>query len=181
MKKIVLALAVGLIALGVQANSVNWAISTTATGTSYGNSANLGSFTAYLIQDSAWTGKAADLDNAVANTDWATSKDTGSARQYKTANPVVSTTSLDAGTYNFYVVLSDGTQYWASEAQQATVYEPGSTDPNNKSINLVFSGATAITAASLQTHSDAGGVPEPTSAMLLLMGGAMLALRRKKK
>lgn len=181
MKKIMFALAVGLIALGAQANYIKWSITTTANSANYANSADLSAFTAYLIEESDWTGKAADLANAVASASWATSKDTGSARQYKTAVPVTSETTMTTGDYNFYVILSDGNQYWASSAQVGTVYEAGSTDPNNKSVSLAFSGATAITTASLQTHSDAGGAPEPTSAMLLLVGGAMLALRRRQK
>ena len=79
------------------------------------------------------------------------------------------------------MVLSDGTHYWASDSRVGTVYEAGSTDPNNKSVTLQFTGASAPTAASIQTHSDAGDVPEPTSGLLLLVGGAMLALRRKQK
>jgi len=183
MKKIMFAMAVGLIAIGAQANSVNWSVTSTAGGTYYASSADLSAYTAYLIQESAWTGKAADLKNATASTTWATSTDNGKGRQYKTATPVVSDTTLSAGDYNFYVVLSDGTHYWASDSKAATVYEPGSTDPNNKAISLAFTGATAITAASIQTHTDAGtgDVPEPTSGLLLLVGGAMLALRRKQK
>ena len=182
MKKIMFALAVGLIAIGVQANSVNWAFSSTASSTYYADSANLASSTAYLIQASDWTGKADDLSKAVGSATWATSKDTGTARQYKTANPVVSETTLAKGDYSFYVVLSDGSNYWASDAKTATVYEPGSTDPNNKSISVQLSGATAVTTASLQSFSGGGsGVPEPTSGLLLLVGGAMLALRRKQK
>lgn len=183
MKTIMFAMAVGLIAIGVQANSVKWSVTSTANSANYATSADLADYTAYLIQAGDWTGKAADLKNATASTEWVTAKDTGTARQYKTATPVTSETTLDTGDYNFYVVLSDGTHYWASEAKVGTVYELGSTDPNNKTVGIALSGADAIKAASIQTHTDAGtgGVPEPTSGLLLLVGGAMLALRRKQK
>ena len=181
MKRIMFALTIGLIVASVQANSVKWELTTTANSTYYGTSADLSTYKAYLVQEADWTGKLADLDNAVAQASWATSKDTGTARQYKTGS-VESTTTLATGDKNFYVVLSDGSNYWASDAKTATVYEAGSTDPNNKAITIQLSGASAITTASLQSFSGGGsGVPEPTSGLLLLVGGAMLALRRKQK
>ena len=182
MKKIMFTLAIGLIVASVQANAVKWELTTTASSTYYGTSADLSTYTAYLVQESDWTGKLADLENAVAQASWATSKDTGTARQYKTGS-VESTTTLATGDKSFYIVLSDGSNYWASDAKTATVYEAGSTDPNNKAITIQLSGASAITTASLQSFSGggSGGVPEPTSGLLLLVGGAMLALRRKQK
>ena len=182
MKKIMFTLAVGLIAIGTQANVVSWSFTSTAGGTYYADSADLGGYTAYLIQTADWTGKVADLDKATASATWATATDNGKGRQYKTATPVNSETTLTTGDYNFNVVLSDGTHYWASDSRVGTVYEAGSTDPNNKSVTLQFTGATAPTATSIQSFSGGGsGVPEPTSGLLLLVGGAMLALRRKQK
>ena len=87
---------------------------------------------------------------------------------------VVTTDKLTAGTtYDFYYVITDG--------------DKGSLQSTTKSVMGLATGSAAVSWGNQKTFtSDAnnwkgGDVPEPTSGLLLLIGGAMLALRRKQK
>ena len=82
----------------------------------------------------------------------------------------------------YYVLVSSDTFYVDPTAVTVTtgdIYEKGSSSPGP-----------IVTSTSASTHtyggfsgggSGGGDVPEPTSGLLLLVGGAMLALRRKQK
>ena len=87
---------------------------------------------------------------------------------------VVTTDKLAAGTtYDFYYVITDG--------------DKGTLTSTTKSAMGAATGSASINWGNQKTYtSDAnnwkgGDVPEPTSGLLLLVGGAMLALRRKQK
>lgn len=58
----------------------------------------------------------------------------------------------------------------------ADVYTPPTPPPTEPATLAAFSNSGTVTPA-----GPGPGVPEPTSGLLLLMGGAMLALRRKQK
>ena len=99
----------------------------------------------------------------------------------KANNGLVAATTVQvadalAGTVaNFYITFEDGGTFTSA----------------NKSVAIVNSASTASVlnfgnmASQTQDSSKWGGggedVPEPTSGLLLLIGGAMLALRRKQK
>ena len=51
----------------------------------------------------------------------------------------------------------------------------------DKTVNLAMGSWTQISAPTPPTPPGPGPIPEPTSGLLLLVGGAMLALRRKQK
>ena len=54
-------------------------------------------------------------------------------------------------------------------------------DPMTQDTWAVFSNPTAFQASDWQTmEASSGGTPEPTSGLLLLIGGSLLALRRKR-
>ena len=95
--------------------------------------------------------------------------------------------SYNAGdTASFYAVVYDASSiagannYVISDVVSATVGASGA------NISLAFGSMKATTTAnkfltSLNNGWTSANVPEPTSALLLLVGGAMLALRRKQK
>ena len=77
---------------------------------------------------------------------------------------------LTAGqTYDFYIVLTEGDKQFTS---------------TTKSISAVETGSATINFGSLKTATQTAGnwaaVPEPTSGLLMLLGMAGLALRRKR-
>ena len=83
-----------------------------------------------------------------------------------------------AGDKFYYVLVSSDESTFYVDPSAATVaagniYEKGSSGTGTLD---------TITASSSHTYGAfGGGVPEPTSGLLLLVGGAMLALRRKQK
>ena len=99
----------------------------------------------------------------------------------KVATTSTSKDSLTAGqNYNLaFVVFSDG-QYYLSGTKTASAW-----DGETYLESLAQKASWDATAYSADNWKTPGGtqpdVPEPTSALLLLMGGAMLALRRKQK
>ena len=78
---------------------------------------------------------------------------------------------------NYLMVMFDPTTpdyYWAGQYNVTGVSDlttPGS----------IYDDSWAIGYGTTQAVTTSGGVPEPTSGLLLLIGGAMLALRRKQK
>ncbi len=71
------------------------------------------------------------------------------------------------------IVLDDGGKYLVSGAARGVSYTDSPDDGSASQFNMTANGWKTYTPAS----SD---VPEPTSGVLLLVGGAMLALRRKR-
>ena len=181
MKKLIItAIASVLIGSVANATCVNWGFTSSAYGADYAASADLSGYSAYLILSSDWTGEKADLDKAFqGNVAFTTSMDNGSVRAYGVAgHEYENTNSSLSGDQLFKIVLSDGNKFWASEDVTGTAYTKGSTDPSNKSINLIMTGAASIKAADVKSFS--GDVPEPTSGLLIMLGMAGLALRRRR-
>ena len=81
----------------------------------------------------------------------------------------------------FYAVLvQNGDKCSFYNAGQVTGTTAASS-PTDLKLNPGWTGTTALTDGGFVVAHQSGGVPEPTSGLLLLIGGAMLALRRKQK
>ena len=81
----------------------------------------------------------------------------------------------------YAMVLVNGDDMYYSTFQ-VTEYVSATTPKQDKTINADWSGSDYLgDPARKGTVTGGGGVPEPTSGLLLLIGGAMLALRRKQK
>ena len=148
---------------------------------------DLSGYTAYFVLASDWTdGKFETLDNNKIDTATINKSVSGTTTTY-TTGAIESTTSMAAGSdkKTFTIVLvddSDHTHYYAGNTQ-ATVYEAGATSGVTQgSWSMAGTAALSVTQFNANTFADAStDVPEPTSGLLLLVGGAMLALRRKQK
>ena len=98
---------------------------------------------------------------------------------YDTPTGIVQTdiTNYSDGTYLFYVELIN----YNTGATNSTGYKWGYGDL--VSSGYVSMGATDIPTvyANAAAHSNFAAAPEPSSGLLLLIGGAMLALRRRRQ
>ena len=162
MKKIMLALAVAVLAVAANAASFKWTAANIygADGNKYAGEVTL---MAYAVG-----GTAAD---AFAVTTF-TPTTAGSV------STTFSSDSLVGGTYyNFFFTATqtiDGKDYVFTSAEKQNIQAQATSTPGIGFGNM----ATATQAAGAWAAAD---VPEPTSGLLLLLGVAGLALRRKQK
>ena len=187
MKKLMIALAAVAVAAVVQAASINWAVTANTWYLSNGTSKAPAGTAVYLINAANWSTIEAAIQGGATSF---TTSDTGILAVGATSNAkgavsgTATSTALTAGTsYDFAYLVFDttdasDTKYFASATINRAAYDP--TDP-------VYSETTSITfmAAQYTTSTLSGGwqsaaVPEPTSGLLMLLGMAGLALRRKR-
>ena len=180
MKKLVVIAAVAAAVVSAKAASVDWNVAGTSAQTGY---------TVYLLTsiadsyDSAADLAAAAVGSAtiakngrVYGTGDQTSKGAGiTADSMKNAYYAI-VSSADATSFN-YVSLGD---------LSGRVYNPDNqeTSPgqyNSTSAAQILAGTSKNFGGSTPTPPGPGPIPEPTSGLLLVVGGAMLALRRKQK
>ena len=180
MKKLMIALAVVAMAAITQAASFDW--KTSATGKIYeaGTTTLLDSGTAYIF-DAASVSQQTVLSAFLDDKTWTT----GSLDSKAVSSGVIAATKGEAfsyGTagnnYNFYVALVDGDNIFISDTVAVTApavsYEQASFGLKNPSQAAAFE-STTFSAGGWYT-----AVPEPTSGLLLLLGMAGLALKRKR-
>ena len=190
MKKIMFFLAAIVLAVGVQGAAISWKMGTAikapnADGSLGTANAGAGTLSMYVWLVDQATYNAATADSIIAdysgNLSTATASVTGkSGAAGGTATTDGLSYSTTENTTYYGIVL---TQYKSGDtemyiANKATaVINTAGTDGSalNLSKNWGGTGGPAITSWS------SAGVPEPTSGLLLLIGGAMLALRRKQK
>ena len=154
MKKMVVMLAMVLAAIAANAASVKWSAANLYA--SDGVSKFTGEVTLHCVE-------LADFSKTV------TATSTGA----------ISATTIDlpgdtaGSTLNFYMTFVDNGKMFTSDNKAAAI--PATAAP----ATLAFGNMTSATKD--PSNWGGGDAPEPTSGLLLLIGGAMLALRRKQK
>ena len=185
MKKIMMAMLVVACAAGVQAATVNWQMAGAKSAKIYGADGTTvfgktAGDTMYLINadslNSILSAMGGDSFNAATTEGIFGSTTTFSATHGGMTASLTSDDKLTAGQqYNFAVLLIQGDKYMVSTSQSkfpSTAEAPTNITWSN-STHLAGAGATW---QSIPTES----IPEPTSGLLLLLGVAGLALKRKR-
>ena len=187
MKKVIIGLAAIVMASATQAAAVSWKVTT-------GNSAYAGmDVYAFTAADLAAT-TALEACKSTTASDWTSffaKGDKGTtAGSGNRIGQEGGTTGIAAGDNLTFVIVdgsvAEGSNYYVFSPVSipaANVYEPPASGAQWNSLkagDLTLAGSGKFTAGSTPTP-DPDPLPEPTSGLLLLVGGAMLALRRKQK
>lgn len=184
MQKLMFMLAAVVMAVGVQGASVWW----TCAGVVNGDGASVSGL-AYFVNAAtlshddalALKGKGAAAILEALGSSYSFSGSSGNYNVTK-ANAVANTTlglSADGGEYDVYLVLfdtatiTDGSNFYVTDVKSLTAYAGAEDVSSVKWGNLAS--ATGVSGAWVSAS-----VPEPTSGLLMLVGLAGLALRRRR-
>ena len=181
MKKIILTLAAVTVAVGAHAAVANWSAScsniydgTGATAAKWSGVAYIFAVSESVTQDSIWNtfSTGGDISNSAAATL------TAVAGTISGANGVFSYGEQGGGSYSYFMVLVDGDNILITKTLTATANGTAT----NKALGF---GSLLNTSKELPTQGSYAigswaAAPEPTSGLLLLLGMAGLALKRKR-
>ena len=185
MKKLIVMLSIAGAAFMSHAAAVYW----TCTNVYAGNDSDTVSGIAYFLttdmlayEDAqALQGKGASAITAALGSAYSYQGSAGAFGVGSSAAVANATLGLsDATTYQAYLMIfdtaevTDSSKFYLTDVKSLTTMGGTST-------SQVKWGTQKTATQSSANWSSAGAIPEPTSALLLLMGGAMLALRRKQK
>ena len=190
MKKLLMFIAVVASACAVNAATIQWGAGICEADGVTAVSANQ---VAYLIwSDTAFSGLASSLDTGAGTTDnggsvvsthAVTSTEAGTDYGFKAS---FSRADADGGVNGYYQILlanPAGDKFAVIDAGQISGISD-STGSGTLMVNVNWddpSGKFLGDSGYVGTVSGGGGIPEPTSGLLLLIGGSLLALRRKQK
>ena len=174
MKKMMMFIAALVCAVGLQAAQVQWG---GAIQNADGSDTLPAGTQAFLLWSDSAISQPASFDGktGVVSTYTLTSDDSNGWGFFATYDKPGS----DVNGY-YAVLVQSGDKYSFYDAGQITGTTPAS-GPTSIMVNADWQGTATLTSGGFVVAHQSGGVPEPTSGLLLLVGGAMLALRRKQK
>lgn len=173
MKKMLMFIAAIACAVGLQAATVQWG---GAIQNADGSDTLPAGTKAYLLWSDSAISQPAKFDGTtgVVSTYTLTADDS--------MNWVFSADYTKAGDVNgFYAVLVQSGDYYSFYNAGQVTGTTAASAPTDLKLNADWQGTATLTSGGFVVAHQSGGVPEPTSGLLLLIGGAMLALRRKQK
>ena len=190
MKKLMVALATVVTAAAVQAASVDWSVANSSWTLNNNTKAEAG-YTVYLINGATaldTIAKAIDDKTGAFNSDqtWVFGSSTTANARGAVAKSTTTTEKLTQGTsYDFSVLIIDATntsdiRYMVSGISTQMAYKVGDDEAASVSFGATHLGVNALTYDSTNAANGWVAVPEPTSGLLLLIGVAGLALKRKR-
>ena len=182
MKKLMIALAAVAMAAGVQAASVYW----TATNVYAGNTTDKNSGIAYFLTTSmasvdSWASlSGADAFTTALSGKYSWTPGTAGTYSVTSANAVENATLglSDETAYTGYLIIFDTATITDESKYFITTTKDFATMSGTSSASLAF--GTQKTASQAAANWSSVSVPEPTSGLLMLLGMAGLALRRRR-
>ena len=185
-----IALAAVAVAAVTQAASVDWSVGKNSWTLASGSNAAAG-YTVYLINGStALDTIAAAIDGTTgafdADQTWVYGSSVTANGKGTVAEITATTDKLVRGTsYDFSVLIIDtdaegGPKYMVSAASTQSAYKVGDDEAMGVAFDGSYFGANALTYNATSAANGWAAVPEPTSGVLMLLGMAGLALRRKR-
>ena len=177
MKKIMITIGAVAIAAVVQAGTFNWGTGMAQYIYAAGGASKLGdTYTAYLFDANTYAQATAVADLSVSGIDFAKKMDSTSITSAGAISSKSVAVTADVN-YAMYILVVDGDNVYIGPEK---VYAgPG----EGKSSTVQFSTTTSSKLAVQTTAYNGAGwyaAPEPTSGLLLLLGVAGLALKRKR-
>ena len=178
MKKIMIALAAVALATGVQAAAMDWKVNT-------GTASTYAGLSIYMCTVGSGFESVADIEAKLMGTEGNTGsvvKNGSMNAWYGDGQTIKGLDDGLEGNQSVYAVIvsADGKGYW-SIAGSGEVYTTATTPAT---ANIDASTALAGDYTPFKTEPPPGptpgGIPEPTSGLLLVLGGAILALRRRR-
>ena len=177
MKKLMVAFAAIALAVTAQAAKTNWGFTNYYEGSDY---ADLGSCTAYLVLADNWNAEdvAGSVAKNIANASLApghyieTDPSQGGpyAMDYLEQTVVSDLSNSLIGNQDAYIVFFDGNKYAVSDKLSGSILA----DDDKSTYTGFVADSLAVSSADFKS------VPEPTSGLLLLLGVAGMALRRRR-
>ena len=190
MKKLMIMLGAVATAIGVQAASVDWSVANNSWTLDSGAKAATG-YTVYLINGATSLETiAAAIDSTTgafdADQTWVYGSSVTANAKGSVASNTITTDKLTRGSeYDFSVLIIDaaadgGPKYMVSATYTQTAYKVGDDEATAAAFAAARLGANALTYNATSAANGWAAVPEPTSGLLLLLGVAGLALKRKR-
>ena len=190
MKKIMIALAAVAVATMSEAASVDWSVANNSWTLNNGSKAAAGTAVYLIDGNTALDTIAAAINTSTgafdADQSWVFGSSVTANAKGSVALNTATTDNLTRGTsYDFSVLIIDATntsdiRYMVSATSPQTAYLSGTDEAASVAFGAATLGANALTASSEAVNGWAQVVPEPTSGLLLLIGMAGLALRRRR-
>ena len=181
MKKLIMFIAVAALAVAGYSAEVTWGAGNGWIKDKNGN--NLAKDTEVMLimaSDASAVSSALAAGNSISSYVLDTAK-TSNTKGLVAQHEVSNATKFTAGnSYDLALLILNGDDYMISGAMSFSAYTAGVDEAAGKSFTNT-QGNNPTSAWGPKSGSGGGDIPEPTSALLLLMGGAMLALRRKQK
>ena len=170
MKKLVVIAALAAAVVSAKAASIDWAVS--------GTSAQEG-YTVYLLTSIGDYADTTALAKAAVGSSQIASQGRGKYGAGETSAGAGITADSMKDAYYAIVTSADATSftYVSLGDMSSSVYDPN----QQQSSPGTYAGKSAAQILAGTSKNFSGAAPEPTSGLLLLVGGAMLALRRKQK